>query len=204
MPPFCLINLNSFRIVRKFIPAGIDSYLFHALHLRNSESKRMEHHQSENIDQEEKISLMKQAGKDAIRAILTEDARVQSLPIVQKAGLVSDLIISFCEYLGDSEVEFQYKRILLNAGFEICNKLVVAETSIYFNDKLENALLLKMAIKKVLHQLSGMQVLGISDFEYSRLIENEIEEFRLLFNNWVRTFDKGTNLSDGWELPLNS
>jgi hypothetical protein len=35
-------------------------------------------------------------------------------------------------------------------------------------------------------------------------IENEIEEFRLLFNNWVRTFDKGTNLSDGWELPLNS
>jgi len=69
---------------------------------------------------------------------------------------------------------------------------------------LENALLVKMAIKKVLHQLSGMQVLGISDFEYSRLIENEIEEFRLLFNNWVRTFDKGTNLSDGWELPLNS
>jgi hypothetical protein len=164
----------------------------------------MNQNQSEHIDREDKISLMKLAGKDAIRAILTEDARVQSMAIVQKAGLVSDLIISFCEHLGDSEVEYQYKKILLNAGFEICNKLVVAETSIYFNDKLENALLVKMAIKKVLHQLSGMQVLGISDFEYSRLIENEIEEFRLLFNNWVRTFDKGTNLSDGWELPLNS
>ena len=164
----------------------------------------MDQNQSEYIHQDDKISLMKQAGKDAIRAILTEDARVQSLAIVQKAGLVSDLIISFCEHLGDSEVAYQYKRILLNAGFEICNKLVIAETSIYFNDKLENALLVKMAVKKVVHQLSGMQVLGISDLEYSVLIENEIEEFRSLYNNWVQSFDRRINLSDGWNLPLNS
>jgi hypothetical protein len=164
----------------------------------------MENHKSEHIDQEEKISLMKLAGKDAIRAILTEDARVQSLPIIQKAGLVSDLIISFCEHLGESDVEFEYKKILLNAGFEICNKLVIAETSIYFNDKLENALLVKIAVKKVLNQLAGMQVLGISDLEYSQLIENETEEFRLLYNNWVKSFDKSISLMDGWDLPLNS
>jgi hypothetical protein len=164
----------------------------------------MENYQPENIDQEEKVSLMKLAGKDAIRAILTEDARVQALPIMQKAGLVSDLIISFCEHLGDSDVEFEYKKILLNSGFEICNKLVIAETSIYFNDKLENAILVKLAVKKVLHQLAGMKVLGISDLEYSQLIENEIEEFRLLYNKWVSSFDKSTSLLDGWDLPLNS
>lgn len=90
---------------------------------------------------------------------------------------------------------------MLNAGFEICNKLVIAETSSYFNDKMENALLVKIAIKKVLHQLAGMQVLGISDVEYSQLIENEIEEFRSLFNNWVSTFDKSITLLDGWDLP---
>jgi len=164
----------------------------------------MENYQSENIHQEEKISLMKLAGKDAIRAILTEDARVQSMPIVQKAGVVSDLIISFCEHLGESDVEVEYKKILLNAGFEICNKLVIAETGSYFNDKIENALLVKMAVKKVLHQLAGMQVLAISDLTYSQLIENEIEEFRLLYNHWVSEFDKSTTLSDGWNLPLNS
>jgi len=56
----------------------------------------------------------------------------------------------------------------------------------------------------VLHQLAGMQVLGISDLTYSQLIENEIEEFRLLYNHWVSAFDKSTTLSDGWNLPLNS
>lgn len=161
----------------------------------------MENYNSEPVSREEKISLIKLAGKDAIRAILTEDARVQSLPIVQKAGLISDLIISFSEHLGETDVEFEYKKILLNSGFEICNKLVIAETSSYFNDKLENALLVKIAIKKVLHQLAGMQVLGISDVEYSQLIENEIEEFRSLYNNWVSTFDKSITLSDGWDLP---
>ena len=161
----------------------------------------MENNNPEPLSSEEEISLKKLAGKDAIRAILTEDARVQSLPIVQKAGLISDLIISFSEHLGETEVDFEYKKILLNAGFEICNKLVIAETSSYFNDKLENALLVKMAIKKVLHQLAGMQVLGISDVEYSQLIENEIEEFRSLYNNWVSSFDKSITLSDGWDLP---
>ena len=161
----------------------------------------MENNNPEPLSREEEISLRKLAGKDAIRAILTEDARVQSLPIVQKAGLISDLIISFSEHLGQTEVDFEYKKILLNAGFEICNKLVIAETSSYFNDKLENALLVKIAIKKILHQLSGMQVLGISDVEYSQLIENEIEEFRSLYNNWVSTFDKSITLSDGWDLP---
>ena len=161
----------------------------------------MENNNPEPLSREEEISLRKLAGKDAIRAILTEDARVQSLPIVQKAGLISDLIISFSEHLGQTEVGIEYKKILLNAGFEICNKLVIAETSSYFNDKLENALLVKMAIKKVLHQLAGMQVLGISDVEYSQLIENEIEEFRSLYNNWVSSFDKSITLSDGWDLP---
>ena len=161
----------------------------------------MENYNSEPVSREEKISLIKLAGKDAIRAILTEDARVQSLPIVQKAGLISDLIISFSEHLGETDVEFEYKKILLNSGFEICNKLVIAETSSYFNDKLENALLVKIAIKKILHQLAGMQELGISDVEYSQLIENEIEEFRSLYNNWVSTFDKSITLSDGWDLP---
>jgi len=56
----------------------------------------MENYNSEPVSREEKISLIKLAGKDAIRAILTEDARVQSLPIVQKAGLISDLIIFLC------------------------------------------------------------------------------------------------------------
>ena len=53
----------------------------------------MENNNPEPISSEEEISLKKLAGKDAIRAILTEDARVQSLPIVQKAGLIIDLII---------------------------------------------------------------------------------------------------------------
>jgi hypothetical protein len=164
----------------------------------------MEHNKSENFDQEVNFSLMKLAGKDAIRAILSEDARVQSMPIVQKAALISDLIISFCEHLGDSGVEAEYKKILLNAGFEICNKLVIGETSTYFNVKLENAVLVKIAAKKVLHQLAGMKVLGISDIEYSQLIENELDEFKSLFNSWVNEFDKTVTLTDGWDLPLNS
>ena len=150
----------------------------------------------------ESVDLMRLAGRDAIRAILSEDARVASLPIIQKAGKISDLINAFAEVLGNSEAENQYKTVLIAAGFEVCNKLVLAESSHYYNDKLEQALLVKMAIKKVLHQLAGIDVLGLSDINYSNLIKSEIEEFRIIFNEWVLSFDKSTFSSDGWNIPL--
>lgn len=164
----------------------------------------MDSHQQENLNQDEEVSLMKLAGQDAIRAILTEDARVQSLPIIQKASLLSDTILSFTESLGSTSAENQYKQILLDASYDICNKIVVAENSRFFNDKMEQALLVKIAVKKVLNQLDGLEVLGLCDLNYAQLIKNEIEQFRQLFNSWVNTFDKNTRLSDGWDLPLNS
>ncbi|MFM7015286.1 MAG: hypothetical protein ACKOX3_03060 [Bacteroidota bacterium] len=160
----------------------------------------MDNLHQKDINQDNYQHLLKQAGKDAIRAILTEDARVQALPIVQKAGVVSDLVISFAESLGDSEAENQYKTILIKAGFEICNKLVIAENSPYFNNRIEQALLVKLAVKKVLCQLDGLEVQGWCDTSYSGLIKKELEVFRQLFNEWVGAFDKSTYLSDGWDL----
>jgi hypothetical protein len=164
----------------------------------------MDNQHRDNLFNSEDISLLKQAGKEALRAILSEDARVQALPIVQKAGVICDLIISFSESFGDGEIELQYKNILEDAGFELCNKLVIAENSLYFNDKMENALLVKIAAKKIINQLAGMEVLGISNPDYCNLIKDEMEKFRALYNKWVSEFENKVTLSDGWDLPLNS
>ncbi len=148
----------------------------------------------------EDSSLLKQAGKEAIRAILSEDARVQALPIIRKAGMINDLIITFSETLGDGDIENQYKKVLRIASFEMSNKLVIAENSPYYNEKIENSILVKIAAKKVLNQLAGMEVIGIINIEYSKLIREEIEGFRLLFMEWINSFERKTILSDGWDI----
>jgi hypothetical protein len=148
----------------------------------------------------EDFSLLKQAGREAIRAILSEDARIQALPIIQKAGAINDLINYCSDTLGDSDIENQYKKILRIASFEMSNKLVIAENSPYYNEKIENSILVKIAAKKVLNQLAGMEVIGIINLEYSKLIRDEIEGFRLLFLEWVISFERKTILSDGWDI----
>ncbi len=159
----------------------------------------MEYHSQAELNTSEDFSMLKLAGKEAIRAILSEDARVQALPIIQKAGLINDLINSCSETLGDSTIENQYKKVLKIASFEMSNKLVVAENSPYYNEKIENSILVKIAAKKLLNQLDGMEVIGIINLEYSRLIREEIEGFRIMFLEWIKSFDRKTFLKDGWD-----
>jgi hypothetical protein len=38
------------------------------------------------------------------------------------------------------------------------------------------------------------------DFDYLDLLRNEIEEFRLIFIDWVQSFDKTNDIPDNWGL----
>ena len=114
--------------------------------------------------------------------------------------MINDLINSCSETLGDSTIENQYKKVLKIASFEMSNKLVVAENSPYYNEKIKNSILVKIAAKKLLNQLDGMEVIGIINLEYSSLIREEIEGFRIMFLEWIKSFDRKTFLKDGWDV----
>jgi hypothetical protein len=69
---------------------------------------------------------------------------------------------------------------------------------------MENATLIKIHARSLLTQTASVKYLGLLNEQYVQLLRDEIEAFRLLFKEWVKTFDINTTREgDGWGLFVN-
>ena len=66
--------------------------------------------------------------------------------------------------------------------------------------KMQNATIIKKEARSILANTSGMKMLGFKDVDYLELIRDEIEEFRILFAEWVKTFNEWNYIIDRWGL----
>lgn len=66
--------------------------------------------------------------------------------------------------------------------------------------KMENATLIRKAARDIILHCRHLQTCDFEYVEYLDLIRNEIEEFRVLFVQWVRSFDPWEYIIDRWGL----
>ncbi len=92
---------------------------------------------------------------------------------------------------------FMVKEIVSNA-FLIPGKIAGAESVEWYNLKMENATIIKIAAEKVLTNSAGLMQLTESYEDYIHTLRGEIEEFRVLFAEWVKAFDPTVYSIDRW------
>ncbi|WP_420321153.1 hypothetical protein [Flagellimonas sp.] len=66
--------------------------------------------------------------------------------------------------------------------------------------KMENATLIRKAAREILTDSTGLKMYGFKHLEYLDLLRNEVELFRILFAEWVKTFDPWNYFIDRWGL----
>ncbi len=54
--------------------------------------------------------------------------------------------------------------------------------------------------RELLTKAHGIDIIGYKDLEYLDLLRNEIDESRILFAEWVKTFDCWNYMIDRWDL----
>ncbi|WP_417856405.1 hypothetical protein [Xanthomarina gelatinilytica] len=54
--------------------------------------------------------------------------------------------------------------------------------------------------RELLTKAHGIDISGYKDLEYLDLLRNEIDESRILFAEWVKTFDCWNYMIDRWDL----
>lgn len=136
--------------------------------------------------------------EEALRDIERERERISAMPIMVKARQIGRLVSYICETLPPEDLAHHYREILQSDAGVITGKVASAEGCSVFSVKMENAVLIKLAAKNLLSQMSGLRLLGYSDPRYIRLLCDEIEEFRSLFVDWIGTFDRRCDMRDGW------
>lgn len=127
----------------------------------------------------------------------------RDLPIFVKAEEISDLVWRFAKTLDadeDSPVSVQIQ-IMMENSIVIPAKISGAEAVDIYDLKMENATIIRKAAREIYVAVGSLDIFGVQGEEdYIQLIRKEINEFKVLFRNWVKTFDPWNYILDDWGL----
>ena len=126
----------------------------------------------------------------------------KSLPIYQKAELLFQLVESLVSSLPEDDQYIQAtKHLMLEDAMIIPAKIIGAEAGDLYSIRMQNAALIREYAMHLYVQVGSLEFQDYyKDLEYVKLIRKELEDFRMLFIEWVEGFDTNNYLWDDWGL----
>jgi len=128
--------------------------------------------------------------------------KTQQLPIYQKAELLFQLVESLAASLPeDNELLQSIKEIMRADAMMLPAKIAGAEAGNIYSIRMQNAAIIRFHAMSIYTQVGGLRMYDDTiDKKFIQHIRTEIENFRLLFINWVQSFDTSNYIWDEWEL----
>lgn len=126
-------------------------------------------------------------------------------PLFLKAEEISDLcerISLLCDdFKGDNGLIIkEVSQNLVTDSYLICTKIAGVWGLDLYDLKMENATFIRKAARDIQTATSGLIMWGLKDEDYLSLLRHALEEFRILFAEWVKTFDPWDYIIDRWGL----
>ena len=127
---------------------------------------------------------------------------LNKLPIYQKAELIYQLVESLVASLSEGDEFIQVtKEIMMADAMIISAKIAGAEGGDLYSIRMQNAAIIRNHGMSLYVQVGSLRFLkDYKDLEYIKLIREQLDEFRLLFIEWVDGFDTNNHVWDDWEL----
>lgn len=124
--------------------------------------------------------------------------KYMALPIYKKAMEIYDLTRAITEAIDTEEDMFDARSLMLSNATLIPAKIAGAEGGELYSLRMENAVLIKLAACELKVQTNLLRMNNLSDEQYIMLLRNEMDNFKPLFIDWVRSFDPFDDINDGW------
>lgn len=125
---------------------------------------------------------------------------VENLPVYQKAKEILILAEYICEsFKDDGQKDFIERQVLSNATM-LTAKIMGAAVCDGHSLRMESLMKIKFSIRELFDGVLFAQLIKINHNDYVQLMRNAIEEFRLEFVKWIRTFDASNDLKDDWAI----
>ena len=135
----------------------------------------------------------------------------EKLPVFQKSREIMDLVGSIIDSVEKTDIAFNdpieaemikdnLKYMGINASIIPAKIAGVSSEDMLYDIRMENAAIIRKAARELITDARGLEMHGYPDTEYLDILRNEIEEFRILFAEWVKTFDCWNYIIDRWGL----
>lgn len=135
---------------------------------------------------------------------------IRQMPVYKKAWEIMELGRKIGSLISREDIEKgegteglmleECARYIVENALIIPAKISGAEGADLYDIKMENAAIIRRAARELLTNTGGLEMLGYPNPDYLQLLRDEIEEFRVLFAEWVKTFDQWNYIIDRWGL----
>lgn len=125
----------------------------------------------------------------------------KNLPIFKKGQEIYDVVKKITELIPDENEELQdVKEFMLLDASLLSVKVAGAEGGELYDLKMEAAAIIRKSAKDLQVQNHALEMFGFKEVEYYQIVRDLIEDYRLLFIEWVAGFDQWDYIIDRWGL----
>jgi hypothetical protein len=124
----------------------------------------------------------------------------EKLTVYHKAKDILVLAEHICESLKDDDQKEHIEHQILSNALIISVKIAAAAGCEVYSVKVENLLKIKFAVREMFEGVLFARLIRINPNDYVQLMRAAIEEFRIEFVKWVRTFDASNDMKDDWAI----
>ncbi len=121
--------------------------------------------------------------------------------LYQKGLEIYDVVHQIAELIPDDNEYLQpIKGFMYEDALTLSVKVKGAEGGELYDLKMEAAAVIRKAARNLMIQNHSLEMFGFQYVDYYTIVRELIEEYRLLFIQWVATFDQWNYIIDRWGL----
>ncbi len=124
----------------------------------------------------------------------------RSLPIFKKGKEIFETTNKLIELIPEDANEHlkEVGQWMLNDAINLSLKVSGAEAGDLYDMRMEAAAIIRKSARELLVQTQSLEMFGFQETYYFEILRDEIEEYRLLFMDWVQSFDPWNYVIDRW------
>ncbi|HEY4327391.1 MAG TPA: hypothetical protein VGN20_25635 [Mucilaginibacter sp.] len=130
--------------------------------------------------------------------------RYRKLPIFKKSDELYELANVIAEALKEDDKRQHLASEIVGNAMLIQAKIAGAEGGGTYSIRMQNAVLIKLAVQDMFNATSFASMIKINKEDYVDLMRDKVEEFRIVFVEWIRGFDKTYDIPDNWAIRFDT
>jgi hypothetical protein len=128
----------------------------------------------------------------------------EKIPVYRKAQELFDLAEIIADALKEDEMKEHLAVQMLSNAALVQAKIAGAEGGGLYSLRMQNAVLIKLAVQDMFNAVSFASMVEINEEDYVDLMREKVDEFRIVFNEWIRGFDKTYDIPDNWAIRFDT
>ena len=132
---------------------------------------------------------------------MEDEIDVKELPIYKKGKEIYEVVLRIAELVPKDHDHLQeiMSWMVVDAG-NLSVKIAGSYNIELYDLKMEAASIIRKSARELITNTHSLEAFGFNDTEYFVIIRTLVEEYRLLFIDWVSTFNPWDYIIDRWGL----